>query len=150
MATYTDHGKTSSAGRNCGWKPKLNERDRHTLERIVSKHHRTAAAKLTAELSIRPEDHVSTKTVQRELHKSNIHSRAAVAKPLITDNKAKRWNRWCDDHKTCTSDGRKYIMWSAELSFMLFPTSGWTPKAAYNPEYLVPTVKHGGRSVMIG
>jgi hypothetical protein len=37
---------------------------------------------------------------------------------------------------------------------MLFPTSGWvsvwtTPKKAYSPECLVPTVKHGGGSVMI-
>jgi hypothetical protein len=52
------------------------------------------------------------------------------------------------------SDDWKYIIWSYESSFTLFPTSGqvyvWrTPKAAYNPEYLVPTVKHGGGSVMI-
>ena len=45
-------------------------------------------------------------------------------------------------------------MWSDESSFTLFPTSGqlyvWTsPKEAYNPECLVPNVKHGTRSVMI-
>jgi hypothetical protein len=39
---------------------------------------------------------------------------------------------------------------SHESSFILFPTSGtvyvWrTPKETYNPENLVPTVKHGGR-----
>ena len=37
---------------------------------------------------------------------------------------------------------------------MLCPTSGWVyvwqiPKEAYNPACLVPTVKHGGGSVMI-
>jgi hypothetical protein len=32
---------------------------------------------------------------------------------------------------------------------MLFPTSGRTPKEVYNPECLVPTVKHGGVSAMI-
>jgi hypothetical protein len=36
----------------------------------------------------------------------------------------------------------------------LFPKSGriyawWIPKDAYNPECLVPTVKHGSRAVMI-
>jgi hypothetical protein len=40
------------------------------------------------------------------------------------------------------------VMWSGELSFVLFPTSGrvyiWrTPKEPYNPECLVPTVRHG-------
>jgi predicted transcriptional regulator len=34
---YTYHGKTSSARRNSGQKPKLSERDRHTLKRTVSK-----------------------------------------------------------------------------------------------------------------
>jgi hypothetical protein len=54
----------------------------------VSENHRIAATKVTAELSIHPEDPVSTKIVRRELHKSNTHCRAAVAKPLITENKA--------------------------------------------------------------
>jgi transposase len=61
MAAYTNHGKTSSAKRNSGRKPKLSERDRRTLKTNVSKNHRTTAAKVTAELNIHPEDSVSTK-----------------------------------------------------------------------------------------
>jgi hypothetical protein len=41
-------------------------------------------------------------------------------------------------------------MWSDESSFMLFPTSGRTPKTAYNPECMVQTVKHERKSVTIG
>ena len=49
------------------------------------------------------------------------------------------WKRWCDYHKTWTSDDWKYVIWSDESSFTLFPTSGWvyvwrTPKESYNPE----------------
>jgi hypothetical protein len=45
--------------------------------------------------------------------------------------------------------GNARVIWSDESSFTLFTTSGrvyvWrTPKEAYNPECLVPTVKHGG------
>jgi hypothetical protein len=40
----------------------------------------------TAELNIHLEDPASTKSVRRELHKSNIHSKAAIAKPLITES----------------------------------------------------------------
>ena len=55
---------------------------------------------------------------------------------------------------TWPSDDWKYMIWSDEPSFMLFQTSGWvyvwtSPKEAYNPECLVPTVKHGARPVMI-
>ena len=56
MTAYTNHGKTSSAKRNSSRQPKLSERDCLTLKRIVSKNHRTAAVKVTAELSIHLED----------------------------------------------------------------------------------------------
>jgi hypothetical protein len=99
-----------------------------------------------AELNIHRANPVSTKTLRRELHKSYIHGRAAVAKHLIIENNAKRRKIWCDDHKTWTSDIWKNVIWS--------PTSGrdyvWrTPKEGYNPECLVPTVKYGTGSVMI-
>jgi hypothetical protein len=46
--------------------------------------------------------------------------------------------------------GNMCLIWSDELSFTLFPTSGrvyvWrTPKDAYNLECPIPTVKHWGR-----
>jgi hypothetical protein len=46
----------------------------------------TAAAQVISEMNIYLEDPVSTKTAQHELHKSIIHVKAAVAKPLITEN----------------------------------------------------------------
>jgi hypothetical protein len=55
MMAYTNHGKTSAV-RNSGQKPKLNERDHHILKRTMSKNHRTTAAKVTAELNIHLED----------------------------------------------------------------------------------------------
>jgi hypothetical protein len=61
MTPYTKYGKTSSVERNSGPYPKRSERDRRTLKRNVSKNHRTAAAKVTAELNIYREDPVSTK-----------------------------------------------------------------------------------------
>jgi transposase len=87
MSASTNHGKTTSAKRNSGRKSKLTERDRRTLRRIILKKHSTAA-QVTPELNIHLEDPVSTKTVGRELHKSNIHGRAAIAKLLITESNA--------------------------------------------------------------
>jgi transposase len=87
ILAFTKHGKTTSAKRSSGRKSTLTERDRRTLW-IASKNHRTTAAQVTAELNIHLEDPVSTKTARRELHKSNIHGRAAIAKPLITVSNA--------------------------------------------------------------
>jgi IS30 family transposase len=63
MLAYTNHGKTTSANRNNVHKSTLTERDSRILRRPVSKNHRTTAAQVTAELTIRLEDTVSTKTV---------------------------------------------------------------------------------------
>jgi hypothetical protein len=43
---------------------------------------------VTEELNIHREDLVSMKRVRRMLHKSKIHGRAAITKPLITENNA--------------------------------------------------------------
>ena len=56
MTTYINHRRTSSVKRNSGRKPKLSERDRHTLKRIVSINPRNTAAKVTTELNIHLED----------------------------------------------------------------------------------------------
>jgi predicted transcriptional regulator len=64
MMAYTNRGKTQSAMRNSGRKPKLRKRDHCTLKGTVSKNYRITAAKVTAELNIHLEDHVSTKKVQ--------------------------------------------------------------------------------------
>jgi len=80
------------------------------MKRIVSKNYRITVAKVTAELSINLQDPVSTITVRRELHKSNIHGRAAMSKPLIPEHSAKRRKRWCNDHKTWMSDDWKYVI----------------------------------------
>jgi hypothetical protein len=47
---------------------------------------RNSTGDRTAELNIHLEDPVSRKIVQHELHKSNIHGRAVIAKPLITES----------------------------------------------------------------
>jgi len=149
-----NHGMTSRAKRNSGQKPRLSVRDGHTLKTNVSKNHRTTAANVQAELNIHFEDHVSTKTVQQQIHKSTIHNTAATATPLVTENNAKIRKRWCDDHNSWTSDVWKYVVGSDKSFFTLFPTSGWVydwriPKETYKPECLLPNVKHGGRSVIV-
>jgi hypothetical protein len=100
MSANTSHDKTTSAKRNRRRKSTLTERDCRTLRKTVWKNHTTTAA----ELNIHPEDPVSRKTVRRELHKSNIHGRAATAKPLITESNAQMRKRRCHDRKTWTSD----------------------------------------------
>jgi transposase len=69
---YTHHGRTSSPKRNSHQKPELNERDHHTLKRIVTISHRSTAAKLTAELSVQLED---------RFHKNSLMGASQIQHP---------------------------------------------------------------------
>jgi hypothetical protein len=72
--------------KNGGRKSTLTERDRRTLRKTVSKNHRTTAVQVTVELNTHLEIPLfPQKTVLRELHESNVHVRAGIAKPLITE-----------------------------------------------------------------
>jgi hypothetical protein len=59
------------------------------------------------ELNIHLEDSVSTKTEPREIPKSNIHGRAAIAKPLITESNVPMRKRRCRD---CKSVNTVYVV----------------------------------------
>jgi hypothetical protein len=79
-------------------KPKPSEKDRSILKRILSSNHRTTAVKVTSELISHLEDPVSTTTVGRKLHKSNIQGTVTIAKLLVTEYNATRFKRWSDNH----------------------------------------------------
>jgi hypothetical protein len=135
----------------------MTERDHCTLRGTVLKNHRTTTAQVTAELNIHLAYPVSTKSIRCELHKSSNHGRTATAKPLITESNTQMCKQWCPvktikpGHETTENT---CVIWSDELAFMLFPTSGrvyvWrTPEKAYNMECLIPIVKHGRGSAMV-
>jgi len=65
VTAYTNQAKKSSAERKSGRQRKLSERDCHILKRIVTKNHRTTAAKVTAQLNIHPEDIVKKNSPTR-------------------------------------------------------------------------------------
>jgi hypothetical protein len=151
---YVNHGKTSSSKRNSGRKPNLSERNCRTSKRTVSRNRKLPEQRWQQNSVFILKTPIPQKKVRRDIHKPTIHGKAAIAKPLITENNSKWRKRCCDDHKTWTSDDWKYVIWSDESSFTLYPTSDriyvWrTPKETYKPEWLVPTVKHEGGSVMI-
>ncbi|EFN77659.1 Transposable element Tcb1 transposase, partial [Harpegnathos saltator] len=124
MRAYTKYDKTTSAKRRSGRKTTLTDRDRRILNRIVAKQHKTTATKVTAELNSHLNNPVLTKTVRRELHKSNIYGKATISKPFITDANAKLRKKWSHEHKTWTIDDWKNVVWSDQSSFTLFPTNG--------------------------
>ncbi|GFT94846.1 transposable element Tcb1 transposase [Trichonephila clavipes] len=97
---------------------------------------------------------VSMRTIQRELHTANIHGRVAIRKPLVSGRNSAKRLQWCRDHLNWTQLQWEQVIWSNESSFTLLQTTGrvfvWrTSTGAFHVVCLVPTVKHGGGSVMV-
>jgi hypothetical protein len=140
------HQRRGTVGKN-----QQTERDHCTVRRTVLKNHTTTTAKLNIHL----EDPVSTKTVRPELHTSTCMVGLQLLNILLLKVMLRCVNKGVMTIKLGHhTTGNTCLIWSDEMSFTLFPMSGrvyvWrTPKEAYNPECLVPTVKHGGGSVMV-
>jgi hypothetical protein len=157
MSAYMNHGKKMSAKRSSGQKSTLTEKDCCILRRIIMKNHRITAAQVTAELNIFClEEPVSTEKLS---DMSFINPASAVGLQLLNLYLLKVMLR-CLNYGIMTikhelqTTGNACVIWSDESSFMLFRMSGrvyiWkTPNEAYNLERLVPTVKHGGGSMML-
>jgi predicted transcriptional regulator len=103
ISAYTNHGKTTSAKRNSG-------RKLHWEELIRKSQNYCSTGDRSAELNIRLEEPVSTKTVRSEFYKPNIHGRAAIAKPQVTESNAQMRKRGCHDNKTWTSGNWKRVL----------------------------------------
>jgi transposase len=149
MSEFMNYGKTS-ARRNSGRKSTMTETDRRTLRRIVSKNHRTTTAQVRVELDIHLEDPISTKTVRHEFHKCNINSRAAIAKPLVTESNAQMRKRWCHGKKIWTSDNRKLardmirrvVLHAVPYMTKSLCLENTQESLQYGKPCSVPTVKH--------
>ncbi len=63
----------------------MNDRDHAIAEKDCTQTKQNYCNKVTANLNIHLEDHVSSKIDYRKLHKDNIHERATTAKTSITN-----------------------------------------------------------------
>uniref|UniRef100_A0A2L2Y8P5 Transposable element Tcb1 transposase n=1 Tax=Parasteatoda tepidariorum TaxID=114398 RepID=A0A2L2Y8P5_PARTP len=154
MTAYMKEGKTKSSKQNSGRKSNLDDRDRRVLQRVVARKHKQSLSEITSDMNSHLQDPVSTRTVQRELHAANIYGRVAIRKPLVTVTNAFKRRQWCRGHKGWSPQQWQQVIWSDESSFTLFETIGrvyvWrSPKEAFDPKCLLPTVKHGGGSIMV-
>jgi hypothetical protein len=83
-----------------------------------------------------------------------FHGRSAAHKPKITKCNAKHWLEWCKAHHLWTLEQWKHVLCGDELRFPIWQSDGliWVwglPGGCYLPQYTVPTVKFGGKWIMV-
>ncbi|CAF1068423.1 unnamed protein product [Rotaria magnacalcarata] len=111
---------------------------------------RSVAAELETELGIL----IIQSTVQRRAHEIGLYGRVARKKPYVNKiNRVKRLK--CAKEMLEKPLGFwETVVWSDQSKFNLFGSDGkvmaWrTPKEEFEPKCTIPTIKHGGGSVMV-
>uniref|UniRef100_A0A8K9UTL7 Transposase Tc1-like domain-containing protein n=1 Tax=Oncorhynchus mykiss TaxID=8022 RepID=A0A8K9UTL7_ONCMY len=149
---HKNHGTTQPSYRS-GRRRILSPRDEHTLVRKVQINPRTTAKDLVKILE-ETGTKVSISTVKRVLYRHNLKGRSARKKPLLQNHHKKARLRFATAHGDKDHTFWRNVLWSDETKIELFVHNDhryvWRKKEeAYKPKNTIPTVKHGGGSIML-
>ncbi|CAG9565363.1 unnamed protein product [Danaus chrysippus] len=130
------------------------EREDRLLIRQSLQNRKKTALELAAALSEAKGSSVSVYTVRRRLLKAGLKGFKARKKPWLSEHNKKNRLEWALKHRDWSVEDWSNVLWSDESNFEVFGTPGVTyvrrrVGEEYNPECVVPTVKHGGGSIMI-
>lgn len=128
------------------------------VDRIIKRKSTADVKKTAAEIAREIQDenlaNVSRSTVTRRLHDVGLFGRIGIKKPLISKKNKKARLQFAKDHQNWTVEDWKKVAFSDESKFNLFGSDGRQhvrrPIGTRNDvRYQIPTVKHGGGSVMV-
>ncbi|CAK9796240.1 Transposable element Tcb1 transposase [Anthophora quadrimaculata] len=133
---------------------KLSRRDVSLILKEVEKNPKISAPKLAGSIAAVSGKHVHPKTVQRALRDKGYRSRVPRRKPLISDKNRRLRLDFAKKYKDMDEDFWRRVLFTDESKFNIFGSDGrakiWRkPGTALQRKNLIPTVKHGGGSVMV-
>lgn len=137
-----------------GRKPKSTEREQRAIVRLIKadpQKNATDGQKYAANVL---QVDISRRTVRRILNNAKLFGRRPAKKPLISVKNRKARKTFAREHLHWTIDNWSKVLFSDESKFMLFSSDGIRyirrpVGKRYDIRYQVPTVKHGGGSVMV-
>uniref|UniRef100_A0A8K9XX01 Transposase Tc1-like domain-containing protein n=1 Tax=Oncorhynchus mykiss TaxID=8022 RepID=A0A8K9XX01_ONCMY len=96
-------------------------------------------------------DSVHRTTISRILHKSGLYGRVARRKPFLKDIHKKCRLKFATSHLGDTPNMWKKALWSDETKIELFGNNAkrYVWRKSNTAEHTIPTVKHGGGSIMV-
>ncbi len=146
-------GSTQNRPRH-GQPKKLSARAQHHIQRLCLGNRRMSAASIAAEIEGVGGQPVSVQTIRRTLHQIGLHGCCPRRKPLLKMMHKKARKQFAEDKQTKDMDYWNHVLWSNENKINLFGSDGvkcaWQqPGEEYKDKCVLPTVKHGGGSVMV-
>ena len=133
---------------------KMTARTVRQVQNLVLQDRRQSAAKIAEEISTASGQSVSAQTIRRTLHRIGLHGRRPRRKPLLKQSHKKARKQFAEAHQSKPLDYWQHVLWSDETKINLFGSDGvqrvWRrPGEQYQDKCVIPTVKHGGGSVMV-
>ncbi|KAG2458162.1 TC1A transposase, partial [Polypterus senegalus] len=156
VASITRKWKKSEITRTfprAGRPSKLSDRVRRALVREVTKNPVVILSELQRSSVERGEPSRRT-TVSAAVHQSGLYSRVARRKPLLSKRHVAARLEFAKRHLKDSQTMRNKILWSDETKIELFGVNArchvWRkPGTAHHQANTIPTVKHGGGSIML-
>lgn len=132
----------------------LSPRDERILVSAVRKNPRMNANDLVKMMAEAGKS-VSLSTVKRVLHQHGLKGHSARRKPFLQQKHKQARLQFANEHRGKDLNFWRHVLWSDETKIELFGHNQqryvWRKKGdAYNPNNTIPTVKHGGGSIMWG
>lgn len=149
---FKQHGTTINRPRS-GAPRKINDRSRRLLLKKVKNKPMITRKELRNDLEAAGTS-VSNRTISRELHNNNLKCFQPRKTPLLNKKHVKSRLEFARDHLGKGNQFWNNIIWSDESKIELFGPSAarhvWRKEGtAYDPKNTIPTVKHGGGSIMV-
>lgn len=149
----TLHGTTDNQPRS-GRPKKTTARQDFLICRESKKNPRATATSIWSDLTKSKTIDVSITTVKRRLNAGGLFGRRPSRKPLISAKNRKARVDFAKKYLKWTPKDWARVLWSDESKYKIFSSDGIQyirrPKNKRNDvRYQVPTVKHGGGSVMV-
>ncbi|KAG2461859.1 TC1A transposase, partial [Polypterus senegalus] len=145
--------KTTRTLPRAGQPSKLSDRGRRALVREVTKNPMVTLSELQRSSVERGEPSKKT-TISAAIHQSGLYGRVARRKPLLSKRHMAARLDFAKRHLKDSQTMRNKILWSDETKIELFSVNAkrhvWRkPGTAHHQVNTIPTVKHGGGSIML-
>ena len=150
---YKTHKSVENRPRS-GRPRKLSRRDVSLIIKEVTKNPKISAPKIADSIAAASGKSVHSKTVARALRENSYQSRVPRKKPLISEKNKQLRLEFANKYKDMDESFWRRVLFTDESKFNPFGSYGrrkiWRKTGtAYQTQNVIPTVKHGGRSVMV-
>ncbi len=154
VQTFKKDGTATISQRRPGRPRKLTPRQERLLMRRVQENRHASSLLLSKEVESQTEVTISRDTIRRTLQRNGMHGCRPRKKPLLKPRHKKAHLEFARAHADKDENYWDSILWSDETKINVFGTDGfktvWRRKGEeYKEKCMVPTVKHGGGSVLM-